>query len=166
GLVANRQTAVAITKQPQGGVVGIGDALNLSVEASGSTPQYQWFRNGAAISGANSATYSVASASIANAGTYFVRVFNAVSTNNSANAVIQVVPDTFSPVPLRAIVEEGNTNQVLITFDDRILRLNLTNFNYSATNVANYTVQTVGSPVTTIPVTQSGANNSADVRLT
>jgi hypothetical protein len=165
GLVAQRQEPVAITKQPKGGLVGIGDTLSLSVEASGSTPQYQWFRNGTAIVGANSATYTVLSATTNNAGTYFVRVSNAVSTNNSANAVIEVVPDTFSPVPLTAIVEEGKTNEVLITFDDAILRLFNTNPLFAGTNVLNYQVQRLDAPSTPITIRQAAPGGS-QVRLT
>ena len=65
-------TAATITTQPVGRTVAIGAPLNLSVTASGvpATFSYQWYRNGAAITGATSAAYSVAAATLADNGNY------------------------------------------------------------------------------------------------
>lgn len=170
GLDANFPEPVVIEKQPQGGIVAIGDPMNLSIEAAGSNPLYQWFRNGAAIAGATNPTYSVAVAAVGNAGTYFARAYNGISTNNSTNVVIQVVPDTISPAPLLAIVGEGVANTVDITFNDRMQRIHpgtaASNRVYDVVNTNNYAIRIVGDATTVIPVTGASGNGTPVVRLT
>jgi hypothetical protein len=141
GLLARRLTPITITKQPESQVLAVGDPLSLSVEVAGSNPVFQWFRNGVAVGGATSSNYNT-TASLANAGTYFVRVSNAVSTNNSDQVSIQVVADTFGPEPILAVVEENETNIVTITFDDSILRI------HSKSKVISNTVDVVNDRLT------------------
>ena len=84
GVATLAVTVVApvITAQPQSQTVTVGSSFSLSVTASGNpAPTYQWFLNGVAISGATSATYSVASAATTDAGSYTV-----VATNPAGNA--------------------------------------------------------------------------------
>lgn len=81
-----------ITVQPQSITVAILDIGTLSVTAtSGTTMSYQWYKNGLAITGATSATYSVLSVTINDQGYYYVRVSNSGGTVQSSNATITVL---------------------------------------------------------------------------
>jgi glucose/arabinose dehydrogenase len=72
-----------ITSQPQNQTVGVGQPASFIVGASGTQPlTYQWQRNGAPISGATAATYTLASASTADNGA----IFRAVVTNSFGSA--------------------------------------------------------------------------------
>ena len=53
---------------------------------------YQWFRNGLPVSGANSATFSLAGATVANSGSYTLRVSNAFGSTTSEPIVLTVNP--------------------------------------------------------------------------
>ncbi|PKN54126.1 MAG: hypothetical protein CVU56_28175, partial [Deltaproteobacteria bacterium HGW-Deltaproteobacteria-14] len=65
-----------ITAQPQGATLFAGQALNLSVTASGVGLAYQWKQDGANIDGATSASYTKGSVAAADAGSYTVVVTN------------------------------------------------------------------------------------------
>jgi hypothetical protein len=82
--------APSITGQPAGQTVCVGDPLTLSVTATGTSPTYQWRRNGTNIAGATSATYSVAAAAATDAGSYDVQITNSCTTVTSNNAVVVV----------------------------------------------------------------------------
>ncbi len=106
---------VAITTQPAS-IVALcqGDALNLSVTASGHTPTYQWYFNGSAISGATSSSYTLASAQTANTGSYYVIVTdtcNSVQSTSSEVNIVQVTPEITGPVTVYTGLEysyQGN----------------------------------------------------------
>ncbi|WP_052360985.1 immunoglobulin domain-containing protein [Geminisphaera colitermitum] len=90
-------TRPAITVQPVETVwVIAGKSVKLSVKATGTAKlTYQWFKDGEFITGATKATYTVKAAkgSSAAAGTYHVRVFNAVAPEGvkSASAEVKVL---------------------------------------------------------------------------
>ncbi len=68
-----------------------GDALSLSVAASGDGPfTFQWRRDGVGLVGASDPTYDVIAVSIADAGEYDVVVSNAVGSVVSAPAIVTV----------------------------------------------------------------------------
>jgi len=76
-------TAPSITTQPSSRTVAPGASVTFSVRASGSgTLRYQWQRNGANISGATAADYTIASVTTADNGARF----RAVVTNDSGSA--------------------------------------------------------------------------------
>jgi formylglycine-generating enzyme required for sulfatase activity len=82
---------VVITTQPVGRTLGAGGTVELKVVATGTDPKtYQWSRNGAAIGSGTAATYTIASAQTADAGTYTVVVSNVVNSVTSAPAVVQL----------------------------------------------------------------------------
>ncbi len=86
-------TAVAprITAQPVAASVVAGASAAFSVTATGTpAPSYQWRRDGEAIVGATSATYSIASAGVSHAGTYTVVVSNSAGTVTSSAAALTV----------------------------------------------------------------------------
>ena len=90
--------APTISSQPAGQTVNVGGSANFSVTVSGTpTPTYQWLFNGSTISGATSSTYSIASAQVANGGTYSVRVTNSAGFVTSNGATLTVNPPAGSP---------------------------------------------------------------------
>ena len=77
------------THQPASAFVVPGQPVTLAATASGAAPiAYQWFRDGQAIAGATSATYTLAAAQPAHAGSYHVVATNAVGSTPSASAVL------------------------------------------------------------------------------
>ena len=68
-----------------------GNSCTFSVTATGTSPSYQWKKNGQAIANATSSTYSIASVVVGDSGTYSVVVSNAVSSVPSNNAVLSVL---------------------------------------------------------------------------
>lgn len=87
--------APAITTQPAAQTVSTGSSVTLTVVASGSTPlTYQWSRDGAALSGATSASYTIAAAATSDAGSYTVVVTNSAGAVTSDAAVLTVSTST------------------------------------------------------------------------
>lgn len=88
-------TTPAITVQPTAQTVCAGSGVSFTVTATGSTPSYQWRRNGAAIAGATSATYTIGAAAVGDAGNYDVQVSNSCSTvtSNAVGLTINTPPN-------------------------------------------------------------------------
>jgi alpha-tubulin suppressor-like RCC1 family protein len=82
---ARADTAPAITGAPSSLTVNVGQAATFTVTATGSPLNYQWYKNGVAISGATSASFSLASTVAADAGAYTVTVSNAAGTVRTYN---------------------------------------------------------------------------------
>jgi phosphohistidine swiveling domain-containing protein len=81
----------AITTQPVDQAVSERDPATFSVVAHGSLRDYQWQKNGTDIPGANAASYTLASASLADDGDLFrVIVSNAAGSVTSAAAKLSV----------------------------------------------------------------------------
>lgn len=68
-----------------------GSSFNLFVEANGGSLNFQWYRNGKAVSGATSRVYSVSAANLSHAGAYFCRVSNGVGSADSQVARVGVM---------------------------------------------------------------------------
>ncbi|HUG12815.1 MAG TPA: immunoglobulin domain-containing protein, partial [Opitutaceae bacterium] len=106
--------APTITTQPAAISVIEGSSVSFNVSASGTSPfNYQWRKNGVAISGATGSTFSITSATLANAGTYTVVVSNSAgsATSNGASLTINssVVAPTITTQPSPKSVAEGAT---------------------------------------------------------
>jgi len=88
--------APAITAQPTSRTVNAGQTATFSVAASGTaTLTYQWNKNGAAISGANSTSYTTPATSSSDNGAQFsVTVSNTAGTINSSAASLTVTAAT------------------------------------------------------------------------
>ena len=98
--------AVAITRQPVGGIFRAGDPVNLSVQVSGTDPVYQWRFKGVAVPGANSDSLSGVATGGA-AGNYDVIVSNGASKVTSILAsVIVVDPPVITQQPTSLDVSE------------------------------------------------------------
>src|ERR1019366_2081265 len=79
--------------QPVSRVVDSGGSLSLASGASGTPPlHFQWLLNGAQISAATNATFSVVNAQAANAGNYSLVVTNFYGSATSSVAWLMVYP--------------------------------------------------------------------------
>ena len=87
------ELAPYIDVQPVTQAVADGTPVTFTVHATGiPTPIYQWFKNGKAIPGATSATYSIAAAHTTDDGYYSAQASNFISTAKSASASLAVTP--------------------------------------------------------------------------
>ncbi|MDI1334716.1 MAG: immunoglobulin domain-containing protein [Lacunisphaera sp.] len=87
-----------ITTQPAGQTLAVGARVTFAVEASGDGPMsYQWKKDGAAISGATSDTYTLASFASVDAGSYTMVVTNSWGSASSAGANLAVASATPPP---------------------------------------------------------------------
>jgi len=86
--------APAITTQPVSQTVTAGQTATFSVTATGTAPlTYQWQKNGVAISGASSASYTTPATTTSDSGTQFtVAISNGVGTVISSAASLSVNP--------------------------------------------------------------------------
>lgn len=163
-------TPPAFTLQPQDQTVNAGTALTLSAETSGApTPTYQWYKDNVAIAGATSATYTVVSATTANAGSYKVVATNSQGSATSATVTVTVVTAapaiTAQPAPVTVNVADPIALSVTATgipvptyqwYKDNVAIVGATAASYtvaSATtaDAGSYTVVVsngIGSPAT------------------
>jgi sugar lactone lactonase YvrE len=82
---------VVITTQPINLTVAQGYPASFTVAASGTVPlSYQWLKNNVAISGATSATYSIATVAATDAASYTVIITNAAGSLISSAATLTV----------------------------------------------------------------------------
>jgi hypothetical protein len=85
--------APSITTQPASATVTAGSGVTFTVAASGDAPlSYQWQKDGTAISGATSASYTIASAQTGDAGSFTCVVTNSAgsATSNAATLTVNV----------------------------------------------------------------------------
>ena len=106
-------TAPVIAQGPPSQTVNPGSTVQLSVVAFGTgTLSYQWLSNGSPIAGATSATYTLANAQQAQAGTYAVTVTNSVGSATSTNATLAITAPVGSPTitvqPQAAVLQNGS----------------------------------------------------------
>ena len=90
-------SAPSIDTHPTSQSVTSGSSVTLSVSASGEALSYQWYKGGSVIAGATSATYTIGSASEANAGSYTVVVSNSAGSVTSNAATLSV--EASNPAP-------------------------------------------------------------------
>ena len=86
------QLAPNIITNPVGATVTAGASITFTVAATGipDPTDYQWYRNGIPINGANGTTYAIGSATGNDNGTYHVVVVNAAGSATSADAILVV----------------------------------------------------------------------------
>ncbi len=90
--------APVILTQPASAALNTGDALSLSVSVAAiPAATYQWKKDGADIAGATSATYSVASVSAGDTGSYTVVVTNSAGSTVSSAALVTVGSAIIAP---------------------------------------------------------------------
>jgi hypothetical protein len=124
---------IFLQQPPPNVTISEGQSFSLSVLVSSASPVwYQWFKNGQSILGATNATYSVASAHpVADNGTYFVRVTNAVGWASSSNSSVQIPCDCSKPQVLSAFNSSYSNTTITVTFDQPMETS-------SAENLSNY----------------------------
>lgn len=158
--------AANITTEPAATLdVCIGSTLSLSV-ASINTSSYQWFKNGAAISGQTASTLNLGGTTAASAGTYSVVAygFNGCTNDTSANSVVTMkTPLSFTAnLPASQNLCEGNginlsvsvsgSGPLAYTWTQNGTTLSSTSNAYSKSNIVSadagkYIVNVSGSPV-------------------
>ncbi len=103
-----------IVAQPYKSSVTVGSPASFTVGASGTGQLgYQWLLNGAPVSGATTATISIPSAQLSDAGTYSAIVSGQTGSSQSAGAVLTVSPEATAPIfqyqPAATSVTVGGT---------------------------------------------------------
>ena len=122
------------------------------------SPPYtvQWFRNNSAISGANSLTYTLPSASASlNGSVYTVTVSNNVSATTSNPATLSVIPIPPQPIGFPSL---SNATTINIPFSKTLA-------SGPATNPANFSVVYRGRQVPVVSSSLSGAGTSIALML-
>jgi outer membrane protein assembly factor BamB/subtilisin family serine protease len=109
-------SVVAITSQPASQSVAPGSSFTLSVGAIGpGAITYQWNLNGTAIAGAVNPTYSVSSATSADAGSYTVTVTSGSGSVTSSPAIVTVSASAAARlINLSARASVGTGGNILI----------------------------------------------------
>lgn len=106
--------APVITVQPVSQTVAPGGSVTFSVTATGTSPSYQWFKDGSAMLGATDSSLGLSGLSSFNAGDYTVRVTTAGGTVTSRFARLRVeVPDPGRIANLSVRAPAGVGGQVL-----------------------------------------------------
>src|SRR5258707_14991850 len=111
-LTANAASvAPSITTQPTSQTVAVGQTASFSVSATGTAPlSYQWNKNGTAISGATSFSYTTpATASSDNGAQFTVVVSNTAGSVTSSPATLTVNP---APVAAPSITTQPASQTV------------------------------------------------------
>ncbi len=91
-MSATRVSSVApvIVTQPSSTSLNVGESFTLTVEATGGTLTYAWYKGGGAIAGAVSSSYTKSNATTADSGAYTVVVNNGKGSITSASATVSV----------------------------------------------------------------------------
>jgi hypothetical protein len=119
--VTSAAVAPSITSEPANQTVTAGQTAAFSVSATGTAPlAYQWSRNGAAISGANSASYRTPATTLADNGAqFYVVVTDPAGNATSSTAVLTVtsaaVAPSFTSQPASRTVTAGQTAAFSVT---------------------------------------------------
>lgn len=77
-----------LTASPTSTLARLGQSLTLTAGATGGGLSFQWYRNGGAISGATSSTYTVAAVTASHFGKYHCRISNGAGSINTGTANI------------------------------------------------------------------------------
>lgn len=106
--------AVNISQHPQAQTVDAGQSVTFSVVATGTpVPTYKWFKGDSAIPGATGASYTIASAGPADAGSYTVVVTNLAGSVTSNAAELGVNAAGFAAWSLEYFSEAELQNAAL-----------------------------------------------------
>ena len=169
GLAYGVAQPIVITRHPPAKVPAVAfDDVSLAVEVTGDNPRYWWFRNNVFLANETNRVLIMDNIALTSAGTYHCVVSNSFSGARSSNSVVTVVPDTFGPRILGAYVEVGETNRLILQFNEDINRSAGT-LPISGANSNNYVITILGQTnvANKLPVTlsQVGVGNG-QVRLT
>jgi hypothetical protein len=180
-LTVNAATiAPSITSQPGNRTVIAGQTASFSVSVSGTAPfTYQWTRNGAAIAGAVSSTYTTPAATSADNGAQFaVIVTNAAGNVTSSPATLTVSAATLLLTSNPSSLTFGNvdlggsaTKQITLTNSGNgnvaLSGLSINGAGFSASGISSGQILTPGQKATITvsfkPVTAGSVNGQVTV---
>jgi beta-galactosidase len=139
---AGSEPAPSITSQPSNQTVIAGNTASFTVVATGSTPlAYQWSKNGAAISGANSSKYTTPAETTADNNAQFtVVVSDSAGSVQSNAAILSVDASTRLLNPSSSSLSFGSVN----VSSDVARTVTLTNAGNSSVTISNVTVSGAG----------------------
>lgn len=109
----------SITSQPYRSTAAVGSFLTFTVGASGTGPlTYQWFLGGSPVAGATTATLTLQTVKMADAGTYSAVVGNPYGSSTSLGAVLTVTAADQAPIfefqPNPTAVTVGGTATLIV----------------------------------------------------
>jgi uncharacterized delta-60 repeat protein/gliding motility-associated-like protein len=130
-------------KLPPGGIVSftVGGNLTIPFTTPGSANNYQWYKNGVLLPGATSATLSIPSAVVGDAGTYHVLVNNSIATGVTLQSYDYV-----------AIADPCTSATRIAGFIDAAFQPNFDN----PTSVSGVAIQSTGKIIASVPNTTVG----------
>jgi hypothetical protein len=101
--------SVSISSQPTSKTVAAGTSVSFSVAATGGTApyKYQWTRNGANISGATSATYTLTAQTADNGAVFAAKVTDSASSPTSATSSNATLTVSSTPNPGGQLIVNG-----------------------------------------------------------
>jgi hypothetical protein len=137
-LTAISPEKLVITEQPASQTVTVGSVASLTVSVTGTSPSYQWFRNGVAFPHDTNSTFAFVAFTTNQSADFFVVVTNVISSVTSEVARLTVMADTFPPTLVSAYEVLDTLPGVEVTFSEPLLRS-------SATNPASYRIIHEGS---------------------
>jgi pectin methylesterase-like acyl-CoA thioesterase/sugar lactone lactonase YvrE len=88
--VGTASSSPDITAQPVSLITNAGDSVTLSVAATGGSLTYQWYKNGALLSGETGATLAIANPQASDSGSYHVVITNSLGDATSATVTLTV----------------------------------------------------------------------------
>ncbi len=137
-----------ITINPGSQTVLTGTGVSLVVSATSvATMSYQWYKNGAILSGATSSTYSISATTLADSGSYYAVVKNAAGSVASSTATLTVT----YPVPVISSINPGSgTVGSLITINGSNLT-NATVVKFNGTSASTFAVVSNTQLTATVP---------------
>ncbi len=109
--VVPNTTAPQFTTQPLSQMTNAGSNVLLSATATGSpSPSFQWFKNGAPVSGATNNTLLLSSVGSIDRGAYSVVISNSAGSVVSSSAILTVNPaSALTNLSIRTIMAAGQT---------------------------------------------------------
>jgi PKD repeat protein len=109
-------SAPAITTQPQSQSKYVGQSVTFTVVATGNpVPTYQWRKGGVNITGATTASYTIASIALGDAGTYDVVATNSQGSATSNGAVLTLCAITLQPTTISVAAGQPATFTVAVS---------------------------------------------------
>ena len=98
------------------GITGSSYSLNVTVQGTGGSNKYQWYKDGTALTGETSSTLNFSALAESDAGDYTVVVSNGVSSVTSDTATVTVMPRLqISAQPASLSLTEGESGELSVT---------------------------------------------------
>jgi CSLREA domain-containing protein len=162
--------APTIATQPANVITAVGGSATFSITINGGTAPitYQWKRNGSAIAGATSASYTLATAVLNdNDATFSVDIINPAGTLPSSSAVLNVVPNGGYVVNTTAdLVDDNLTDGVCHTSTNTCsLRAAIMTTNHRTQAGAKTIYLAAGVFTLTIPPSGLDGEDNGDLNL-